>query len=379
MSTHRTSAARRRIALAALVTAVACIPAVAAAQGLPTLEATLGWETKIRFYGQINQAVLVHDDGGETNSYALVDNGNSSSRAGIRTEAPIGDGWVFRTNLEGEYKPNPSNRVSQKDSFVGNYDLDWTNLRKAEMIFANERYGTLWLGQGSMASDGIAEIDFSGTTVVAYSSISDVAGGQFFRRDDGALSGRAIGKVFTNFDGSRRLRARYDTPAWQGFSLSGAFGHEALVSDDRDYFDLAARWSGAAQDVKISAGAGYNWKGADETVSASASALHAPTGLNVTVAAGSDVTGDGDYLYGKLGLIRDFVSFGSTAVSLDAYLGADIGVDGGDSTSFGLALVQRVKAANLELYAVGRIHQFDDNVASYDDGVSFMSGLRFSF
>jgi len=32
-----------------------------------------------------------------------------------------------------------------------------------------------------MANDGVAEVDLSGTSVIAYSSISDTAGGQFFR------------------------------------------------------------------------------------------------------------------------------------------------------------------------------------------------------
>ncbi len=364
---------------AALAAAPAAFAPAAVAQGLPPLETTLGRETTIRFYGQLSQALLVHDDGGETNSYALVDNNNSGSRLGLRTEAPIGDGWVFRTNIEAEYKPNPSNRVSQTDTFVGAWDLDWTNLRKAETILANPGFGTLWLGQGSMASDGIAEIDLSGTTLVAYSSITELAGGQFFRLDGGALSRVTIGRVFNNFDGARRLRARYDTPSWRGFSLSGAAGQEALTADDRDFFDLALRWSGAAQDVRISAGAGYNWRGADETLAASASALHAPTGLSLTLAAGSDVSGRGEYVYGKLGLQRDLLPFGATALSVDGYLGADIGVRGGDSASYGLALVQRVAAANLDLYAVGRLHRFDGPAASYDDGLSFMTGLRFSF
>jgi hypothetical protein len=34
---------------------------------------------------------------------------------------------------------------------------------------------------------------------------------------------------------------------------------------------------------------------------------------------------------------------------------------------------------NVEAYGIVRAHGFDDKVASYDDGLSFMTGLRFSF
>jgi predicted porin len=354
----------------------------AAAQAIPKLETTVGEATTLRLYGQINQGVLSHDDGGETNTYALVDNSNSSSRVGLRTTTPLADGWTFQTNFEGQYAPNPSSKVSQTDSFVGDWDLEWTNLRKAEAIITSDAYGALWLGQGSMATDSVAEIDYSGTSLIAYSQIPDLAGGQFFRLDDGALSSVTIGKVFANLDGSRRLRARYDTPAFAGFTLSGAYGQEVLTSgDDRDYVDTALRWSTKLQEVKLGAGVGYNWKGSDsETLAASASAIHTPTGLNFTLASGAETDGgDGNYLYGKLGVMRDFFPIGATAISIDAYFGGDVGVEGGDSKSFAVAVVQRISDWNTELYGIARSHSFDEDAASYEDGVSLMTGLRFSF
>jgi hypothetical protein len=376
MSPANVSAARWILMLAALA------PGPVLGQGLPKLETTLEGGTTVQLYGQINQGVLAHDDGGETNTYALVDNSNSSTRVGLRTQTPFSGGWSLQTNVEGQYTPNPSSKVSQADNFVGDWDIERTNLRKAEAIITSDDHGTLWLGQGGMATDSIAEIDFSGTSVIAYSLIPDLAGGQFFRFDDGALSSVTIGRVFANFDGSRRLRARYDTPAFAGFTLSGAYGQEVLTrGDDKDYFDAALRWSQDFEQVKVGAGVGYNWKGSDtETVATSASALHASTGLNFTLAAGAETEGgDGEYIYGKLGLMRDFFSFGATSLSVDAYFGGDIGVRGGDSASYALAAVQRVSDWNTELYGIVRVHTFDDDVASYEDGVSFMTGLRFSF
>ena len=53
----------------------------------------------------------------------------------------------------------------------------------------------------------------AGTSVIAYSSISDTAGGYFFRFADDGLSDITVGSSFSNFDRpGRELRVRYDTP-----------------------------------------------------------------------------------------------------------------------------------------------------------------------
>src|SRR6478752_8945004 len=46
----------------------------------------------LEFYGQLNKGVLVFDDGGSTLGYVPVDNGNSSSRAGLRLNRNLVDG-----------------------------------------------------------------------------------------------------------------------------------------------------------------------------------------------------------------------------------------------------------------------------------------------
>ena len=190
-----------------LTTSLGCYGA--SAQGLEPIEYTLGDGTVIRFSGQINMGVLHYDDGQEdfTN---FVDNDNSSSRARVQIFSTSGD-WKFESTLEAEYQPLASNVVSQLNE-EPDWDFPATNIRKAEVAFANEHFGKLWLGQGSMASDGSAEVDNSGTAVIAYSSISDTAGGYFFRFPGDGLSDITVGSSFSNFDGlGRKLRVRYDT------------------------------------------------------------------------------------------------------------------------------------------------------------------------
>lgn len=57
------------------------------------------------FYGQINKGLLIYDDGGQTENYFPVDNGNSSSRAGFRIYSLMENDWSFGANLEWEWNP----------------------------------------------------------------------------------------------------------------------------------------------------------------------------------------------------------------------------------------------------------------------------------
>jgi hypothetical protein len=168
---------KTRPALAALLLALA--PALSAAEERLTpplvLDGAVG--DGVWLYGQLNKGVLVYDDGDETNAYAPVDNNNSSTRAGIWLRTMPAEDFTFSINAEGEWKPYSTGDISRVDD-----DVEWdvANLRKLEAIAAFDGYGTLWAGQGSMASDASAEQDLSGTGLVAYSSVGDSAGGQRF-------------------------------------------------------------------------------------------------------------------------------------------------------------------------------------------------------
>ena len=116
----------------------------------------------IKAYAQINRGFLIYDDGKERQSY-FVDNANSSSRFGIRASATVDQGWTIFGNYEAEYDPYSSSYVNQ----LNKDEIDWDDayqLRKLEMNLSHELFGTLWLGQGDMASNGVSEFDLSGTT-----------------------------------------------------------------------------------------------------------------------------------------------------------------------------------------------------------------------
>jgi hypothetical protein len=117
-------------------------------------------------YGQINKGFLIYNDGHSSEVYPLVDNENSSTRLGFRTEAPVTEHSTFGVNLEVEWRAYSStsvNRFNRTDPDVG---YDTMRLRHYEGYLVTHDYGRIWVGQGSMASDGASEADLSGTHVI---------------------------------------------------------------------------------------------------------------------------------------------------------------------------------------------------------------------
>ncbi|WP_244499466.1 porin [Rhizobium sp. AC44/96] len=336
----------------------------------------------VELYGQINKGLLVYDDGGSTDNYFPVDNGNSSTRAGLRFSTKMENNWSVGGNLEWEWTPYSTTSVNQLNK--DHYDWEANLLRKAEVYMDSKEYGKFWFGQGSMASDGTAEVDLSGTSVVGYSLISDMAGGPFLRLDDGTLSSIRVKDAFTNYDGlSRKLRFRYDTPSFGGFSVSSSVGTQ-VVPDPTDVavWDIALRYDQTIEDVKVSGALAFSRPGDSNSIyDASVSLLHQPTGLSLTLAAGySDKEAiDGRYGYAKLGYQTDIFEVGKTAFSVDAYFGKDIKAKGTNSDSYGVQVVQNLDYLQTELYVGARTYSYDDEVASVQDSYAVLAGARLKF
>jgi predicted porin len=336
----------------------------------------------LEFYGQIDKGLLVFDDGGSTLGYIPVDNGNSSSRAGLRLYTVLYEEWSFGGNLEWEWTPYSTTNVNQ----LNRDDLDWETdlLRKAEVYLESEQYGKLWVGQGSMASDATAEVDLSGTFVVGYSLVSDMAGGPFFRLNDGDLSSVHVKDAFTNFDGlSRKLRVRYDTPKFAGFSLAASVGEQVVpVETDITVWDIAARYDNTIGGFKVAAAVAYSEPTEDDSLyDGSVSFLHEPTGLSLTLAAAysDELAADGRYGYVKLGYQTDIFEVGKTAFSVDAYYGEDIAAVRSDSISFGAQFVQNLDYLQTKLYLGARSYEYDEEGEEFDDSFAVLVGARIKF
>ena len=284
----------------------------------------------------------------------------------------------FETGL-GILNTSETNQIDNPDW------IDWqkTDIRKLEGVFEGA-WGSIWLGQGSMASDGAAEVDNSGTSLAGYVNLADTAGSYLFR-DGETLSGIDIGDAFKDFDGGRRFRLRYDTPDFAGFTVSAAYGEEVLDSEnDNTYYDLAVRYGIANEVIEFDAALAYSWEDdEDDTVEqliASGSLTHVPTGLNLTLAAGDRQDEGGGYGYIKIGWNGDLLRYGSTAFAVDYYDGSDFVTSGSESASWGAQAVQNFDDWGLEAYLGYRVYSYDDNSeADYQDVSAMLVGARWKF
>jgi len=352
---------------------------VKAATDSPVAVKTGNPKGSIKLYGQVNKAVLYSDDGHNEDLY-LVDNDNSSTRVGLLGSINPNDRYDIGTRIEVEYQTNPSNAVWQEDK--RNTPNDKFEKRHLDLWVDADTLGKFSLGWGSTASDGIAEVDLSGTGVVGYSSIGDMAGGQrFYDSSTGGLSTTSIGNVFNNMDGlGRDERIRYDSPSFNGF-----IGSTSYVADGGG--DFAVRYSARVDDFKLAAGAAYATPGStsdtvDDQLSGSVSVLH-DTGLNGTFAMGvRDQKGgrdDGGFFYTKFGYRGRWCPLGVTSLSVDYGRYSDIDTDGDDADTIGFQMVQDIQEWGTEAYLGYRLHKLDRNGADYDNINSIMTGMRVKF
>lgn len=324
--------------------------------------------------GQINRMLTLGSDGDSTKLYHL-DNVNSSSRLRVVGSAKPSEPVTVGTNFEFEMRSNASTEVSQINEDTGTVSF---RDRVVEIFVEHEDLGRLTLGEGSTAYDGAVHVDLSGTTVVATTAISDLAGGLLFFDDDtNDLSTTTIGNVFNNFDGPRLDRLRYDSPRFANFTFAAD-----TASDQR--WSAALRWSGKAAGLSAAAAVAYADPGGDRdwVLNSSASVLHEASGISLTLAAsGRDNAGrdDGLFLYGKLGWQGDLFRFGRTFTSIDFGLNDDVAVEDDEARSVGLFAVQAIRDFGIELYGGYRFHTLDRQGADFDDIHTFTLGTRVRF
>jgi predicted porin len=351
--------------------------------------------------GQVNRAALASMDG-ENNYYYFVDNDNSSSRIRLKGTAQLNDDWSVGSRFEAEFQSNDSNVVNQLDKNPGDagFKLRWFDAQAQSKTF-----GKFYLGKGSTASDSTSEVDLSGTSVVGYSSIADMAGGLIFFDDGGQGydTGIRVKDVFNNMDGlSRENRFRYDSPKFFGFWAQGG-----LISGDGG--DVSLWYADKLGPVKLAGAISYARPGSntgdarEEIINGSISALW--NGLNLTVALGQtkwnedEVKGDAfnyddqELFYAKLGYRREFFNLGESRFSIDYALNKNV-LDNAtyrnsdsEANSLGLMFVQKIDAWSSEAYLGARLHQLDDlreiadpnTQTDFNDLWAIMGGMRIKF
>jgi hypothetical protein len=342
----------------------------------------------ITFYGEISPIVLQYDDGVVSRTYAPLGNSNKTSRLGFRWQIRNFGGWAPVARVEMGLSERPAKEVNLLEPGSGGWSIKDGDLRKLELILRHPGIGAFSVGQGSMATHGITEVDYSGTDVAAKSNVGRIVASQLLRNTDGTLSTLEVGQFVDNFDGSnitgtysdgsRKLRLRYDSLSFRGFAVSVAVGNEVLREDAGSNADAALTYEADVGDYMLAAGLGYSWQSESRVLSGSASVLHQSTGFNLTAAMGRERDG-GNFSYLKAGVLRRIWSVGDSALTLDFYRGNDILSGGSMAASYGLAFVQSFDRFNLQGFALVRSFDFKEPGASYENSLTMMTGLRWAF
>ncbi len=350
----------------------------------------------VTLYGQVNKAVMFADDG-EADDVLFVDNDASSTRIGIKAKTRSTGNLSAGAQFEGEYQTNDSNKVSMTDTGASS---DTFAKRQMKAWVKHKNAGKITLGHGSTATDGIAEKDLSGTTLIGYSHIKiSGAGFKFWDDNDAAYTEilpatdpatiTDVGDVFNHLDGGRQDMIRYDSPSFAGLTISASAAEE-------NYSDIALTYHKKFAPVEVKAGLGYAYEGEGDDprnrISGSASVLF-DFGLNFTLAGGNaeydDPTpatsrDDASYTYFKVGYKFKAFSCGSTAVSVDYGVFDDFSDEKDEGTVYGLQIVQKVTDINTEFYLGFRNFELDRTAAVYaavdvNDIQTTMAGARFKF
>lgn len=364
-----------RVGAASLAAALAA-PAFAGPTYTNNTGGTFTW------YGQFDPAFTSYDDGVDRYNQ-VTDYAGSNSRIGFRLSQDFGQN-TFGFRFETAFGLRGSDSISQT-SRGDKLSWDRTNIRHVDFSLKTANYGTFSAGQGSMASDDLASNDLSGSGLVLNSAVADPAGGYAFRDAAGNLTAVSVGDIFTDYDGGRLGRVRYDSPELAGFTVSASYGTDILnTNNDRETYDVAVRYGNDdLGDFALEAALGAAWteqtgRADRRDVVGSVSLAHKTTGLSVSLTAGErDIAGS--YGYAKIGYDADLFAFGSTAFAVDYYDGSDLVSNGDSAESWGIGAVQKIDSLNVEAYVAYRDYSYADTTTSYQDSNVILAGARWKF
>lgn len=345
---------------------------------IPRHALILGTKTShISVAGQASMVAFQADDG-TTNRAYYGTNTASNSRFSINSKFKKDDSLSVGSHFELGLKTNPSVSISQTSPNSSVVDI-----RKAELFVKSTHWGEVLFGKGETSSDNTAYVDFSGTKMAGRSSVGDIGGGLYFNN---ITSNPQVGTAFNNLDGfSRKVRLRYNTPAYHGVSLSTS----AIEGNRNDvvlrYGDkiagtkVAAEWAYTSpQDIS----SGANLANGNET-NASASVLF-PVGISMTGAVGKVIAknsgrNDPRYFYVKPGFQFHYFNGGLTALSVDYGRYYDFVQNRDVGSSEGAQLLQNFNHLDLAIYGGYRRFDLKRPGGSLDSINVFLLGALYKF
>lgn len=226
--------------------------------------------SELEFYGQVNKTIVGYSDG-QNNDVAFVDNNVSSTRFGVRKSMDLENGLKASLLYEGQLNNTTNSRnITQAPPGGAPTDPGVALMRERHArVGLSHKWGALFIGHTSSASDGITEIDLGAVRDVLGPTPARFGARLQFTNPNGSLSGLRMQQVVDAFEGiqfaggsasdgtsaygagftDRFNQVQYVSPTVNGFSFSTA----TIQGGDRDY---ALRYKNAFKDLgfKVEAG-----------------------------------------------------------------------------------------------------------------------------
>lgn len=379
---NRKTALLGSVATAALVAGFA--PATAPAQEKTDSVTMTQKGMEVRIGGHVNKAVLWASDG-DTSRTMIVDNSTESTRFNLTAEGHVTKDLGFGATLEVEMTSNAASGMTLQGN--GDFNQPSTTFveRKAEVFIEHHHYGTLFLGQGSSATDEIVESDLSGTQVSGNNAKASEIGGAvlFFNKSARTTDGSPTpADTIVSLNGlDLQDRIRYNTPTIAGFQAAASFVSGGAA-------DVALRYGDKLGPFEVAAAIGYFNQSSTSTtiedgVAGSASVLH-ESGLNLTVAGGrrslkDRSRSDPDYLYGKVGYVAKIFNLGTTNVGIDYGVYDDFARNRDEAKLYSIGVVQHFKDIGSAVYFLAKSYTLDRSGTNFDDIWVVMTGAKVSF
>jgi hypothetical protein len=334
----------------------------------------------LKVNGHVNRAIVISDNGTTSGIHHTT---NTFSQTRVRW---IGTGKVNKDLTAMTYIEvghNNANANAQDLADTGDTAADvWSN-RFAEIRLSSKSMGTIYLGQGSTATDGISEADLSGTGIISLNGLGELISGGETWQVNGADAGLGtVGAKFNNFDGNgRQNRLRYDTPRFGGANISIDHGNN-------DEWGVALRYGAKIGGMSVAARVAHT----DQTNTGTTDSRHGavsvlfPMGLSLTAGFATQDDEDGgandneEWRYGKIGYKFKGSDMGQTRLFADFSQNEDGETAGEDAEYWSFGVVQVVEPLGMEVYGVYRNYSLDSTAAADpDDVTSIAGGLRVSF
>jgi len=329
---------------------------------------------RLTLSGQVNSQLMYFDNGIDSDVF-VMDSDESSTRIRLAAEGTIQPGVTAGLIIEFDIEIAGGANIGPLDGDEGDLrpddDAENIQLRRANW-WVNGSLGRISIGQGSMASDGFAEVSFANTWVgsVGYGlGVTNI--GAFTAVNLGGRSWFALG---TDNDTSRRNRVRYDTPTFAGFTLSGAWGED-------DEYDVALRYANEFGGIRVAAALAYHVDEDDETAAddrdterwgGSLAIMHNPSGIHLQGGYNvleTDIDGGGEvfsrtHWWVAAGIQFRVSSLGISEVTVD-YIrndndtsdGLGVLLDTVEYDSYGIGFAQNIDAIGANLYLSYRFHE----------------------